>query len=138
MEFNYRPKPSEKLKSDYSRRKKQNNSLFPEFADFEIWYNNQERVCYYCGIKEEEVQEIVVRGILTSNRFPQNGQLGQGRSRGMWLEVDRIAPKGSYSNDNCVLCCYFCNNDKSDIFHGDDYKLFSSNRAGFLRQKLNQ
>jgi len=72
-------------------------------------------------------------GILTSNRFPQQGKLGRGQSRGVWLEVDRIKPKESYSPENCVLARYFCNNDKSDVFHGNDYKVFMADRVGYLR-----
>ncbi len=54
----------------------------------------------------------------------------------MWLEVDRIKPKDAYSEKNCVLACYFCNNDKSDVFDGEDYKLFFQNRFKFLTQLL--
>lgn len=71
--------------------------------------------------------------ILTSNRFPQQGKLGRGQSRGVWLEVDRLIPKGNYSPENCVLACYFCNNDKSDVFHGNDYKAYITDTVGYLR-----
>jgi hypothetical protein len=133
MNFEYRPKPSQKLKADFSRRKLIGTNSFHDFEEFQKWYNEQEKTCHYCGLKEEECQEIVITGMLTSRRFPQDGLLGRGQSRGMWLEVDRFNPKESYSASNCVLCCYFCNNDKSDIFHGKDYKQFQTNRAEFLR-----
>jgi hypothetical protein len=83
------------------------------------------------------MQEISMTGILTSKRFPQNGIIGQGTNRAVWLEIDRIAPNGLYSRDNCVLCCYFCNNDKSDVFRGDVYATFFQNRVAYLRQLLN-
>lgn len=134
----YIPKPIDKLKANFSKRKSAGLNSFNDFEDFLDWYSNQEKSCYYCGIKEEEVQEIVMRGILKSSRFPQNGKIGRGQSRGVWLEVDRLKPKENYSQRNCVLACYFCNNDKSDIFHGNDYKTFKSDRLGYLRELLNK
>lgn len=133
----YKPKPIENLKSNFSQRKSNGLNSFDNFEDFHSWYNEQNKKCYYCGLKEEEIQEIVMNGILKSNRFPQNGIIGRGQSRGVWLEVDRLEPKENYSRKNCVLCCYFCNNDKSDVFHGDDYKKFMENRVEYLRQKIN-
>jgi hypothetical protein len=133
QKFCYVVKPKEKLKSNFNERKRKNLNGFTDFEDFYNWFVSQNKKCYYCGIKENEVQQIVVQGLLTSNRFPLNGKIIQGRSRGMWLEVDRIHPKEKYSRDNAVLCCYFCNNDKSDVFHGLEYKKFFQNRAGYLR-----
>jgi len=136
MYANYTPKPLDKLKANYFSREHNVQSSFKDFQDFHDWYNRQEKVCFYCGLKEEESQEIVMTGILTSNRFPQNGISGRGQGRGIWLEVDRLKPKKNYSRDNCVLCCYFCNNDKSDVFHGLEYKKFLKNRLEYLKQLI--
>jgi hypothetical protein len=133
----YKTKPIDKLKSNFSQRKNKGLNSFDDFKDFHDWYSKQDKDCHYCGIKEAEMQEIVMTGILTSNRFPQNGIIGRGQSRGVWLEVDRLQPKENYSRKNCVLSCYFCNNDKSDVFEGNDYKEFMENRVEFLRRKLN-
>tara|TARA_R110000868_G_scaffold308075_2_gene569691 strand:+ start:516 stop:926 length:411 start_codon:yes stop_codon:yes gene_type:complete len=136
MSFKYQEKPLTKLKQNYSSRKKHNG--FESFDDFLDWYNTQTKACHYCGVSEHDCQEIVMTGLLTSNRFPQNGVLGRGQSRGVWLEVDRLKPKGKYSRENAVLCCYFCNNDKSDVFDGDDYFQFMQNRHEFLKRILNK
>lgn len=133
----YKTKPIDKLKSNFSQRKGKGLNSFDDFEDFHAWYSKQDKVCHYCGIREAEMQEIVMTGVLTSNRFPQNGIIGRGQSRGVWLEVDRLQPKENYSRNNCVLSCYFCNNDKSDVFEGNDYKEFMENRVEFLRRKLN-
>lgn len=133
----YIPKPIEKLKSNFSQRKQMGLNSFDNFEDFLNWYNEQKKECYYCGLKEQEMQEIVMKGLLKSNRFPQNGIIGRGQSRGVWLEVDRLKPKEKYSRENCVLCCYFCNNDKSDVFEGYEYKKFMDNRVEYLGQKIN-
>ena len=137
MRFDYSQKPENKLKADYFRRKKIEKDAFGNFESFLKWYNQQEKVCHYCGLSEAESQEIVTTSLLTSNRFPKDGKSGRGQGRGMWLEVDRIKPKESYSIENCVLACYFCNNDKSDVFDGEEYKKFQSNRTDYLKELIN-
>lgn len=137
MPFVYQPKKIQQLKNTYSRRVREGVNGFDSFDDFHIWYQEQDLVCNYCGLTESESQEISMTGILTSNRFPQNGIVGQGTSRAVWLEVDRLTPNGLYSRDNSVMCCYFCNNDKSDVFGGNEYTNFFQNRVQYLRQLLN-
>ena len=136
MSFQYKPKSINQLKESYNRRKREGLNGFESFDDFFNWYNSKDLICHYCGLKEVESQELSIKGILTSNRFPKNGIIGQGKSRAVWLEVDRINPNGSYSRQNSVLCCYFCNNDKSDVFSGEMYSQFFENRVEFLRKLL--
>ncbi len=138
MPFEHQPKTIKQLKESFNRRIRSGVNGFIDLDDFLNWYNNQNLSCFYCGLTEAESQEISMRGILRSSRFPQNGTIGQGKSRGVWLEVDRINPIGSYSRENCVLCCYYCNNDKSDVFSGEMYSQFFQNRVAFLRQLLNE
>jgi len=136
MEFQYLPKSEKQLKNNFTERVRKGHNGFDSYQDFLSWYNSQEKICHYCKITELESQEIVMTGVLTSNRFPQKGIIGQGTCRGVWLEVDRLDPKGKYSRENSVLCCYFCNNDKSDIFNDQDYMKFRHNRSEFLKEKL--
>lgn len=138
MKYTCEPKPIKKLQADFSRRKQNKLNSFKDFDDFLEWYNDQTKECFYCGLKEKESQEIVYKGLLKSNRFPLGGRFARGKSRGMWLEVDRLEPKQKYSRKNCVLCCYFCNNDKSDVFHGEEYRKFMNDRIGYLRSLLNK
>ena len=91
-DFIYRQKTPEQLKANYNSRIKKDLNAFTSFEDFLTWYYNEEKICHYCGLSETQSQKIVVTGLLTSNRFPQNGLTGQGQARGMWLEVDRIKP----------------------------------------------
>jgi hypothetical protein len=93
QDFTYRQKTNEQLKANYNSRIKKELNAFNSFEDFLTWYKKEKKVCHYCGLTELQSQEIVIKGLLTSNRFPQNGQTGQGQARGMWLEVDRIKPK---------------------------------------------
>jgi len=137
MPFIYKPRTDKQLRSGYNRRAKLGLNGFDDFEDFLDWFNKQELVCHYCGLTEIESQEISMKGILTSNRFPKNGAVMRGKNRAVWLEIDRYSSEKLYSRDNCVICCYFCNNDKSDVFSGDDYIKFHQNRLAFLKQILN-
>lgn len=138
MPFIYRAKHLNQLHSWYAQRVTKKNIGFTSFDTFLAWYDNQEKVCHYCKLSEVDCQEISIRGLLKSKRFPKNGIPGQGTSRGVWLEIDRVNPYLAYTEENCVLCCYFCNNDKSDVFHGDQYIEFIRDRKGFLMKLLNQ
>lgn len=121
-----------KLKSDYQRRLKNNLNDFEDFDTFKIWYLTQDKKCSYCNISEEDVRFIVMNGVLKSKRFPENGVLKRGKARGYYLEVDRKDSNLKYSSTNCVLACYFCNNDKSDVFDFESYTPFFQNRKSFL------
>ena len=130
--FVYQSKTKTQLKNWYNGKIKEKVD-FIDFEDFYKWYNKQKKECHYCSLTEEESQKIVMLGILKSNRFPLNGKITRGRARGVWLEIDRKNPKGKYSQNNCVLSCYFCNNDKSDVFNEAEYKNFIKDRREYLR-----
>lgn len=89
-------------------------------ASLEGWLitqmQKQEGKCYYCETKQEDILRFIEAGLLKSKRFV---------TRGKNLEVERLDSQGnSYSPENCVLVCYFCNNDKSDVVSEADYKKF--------------
>ena len=107
---------------------KRSNALFsnkkgkPEFAAFAragkraffTWYRKQKRKCHYCETEEKTLTELFEAGVLATKRF-----------RGRSLELERRDAKGNqYSEENCVLACYFCNNHKSDIISEEDHRLY--------------
>ncbi len=108
-----------------------NKKVFGTLKEFYEWYTN-ESICYYCETPQSIVSQIVRQGLLKSERFPKNGVVSAGRARGLFLEVDRKDPTKGYTRNNCVACCYFCNNDKSDIFNAVEYKKFFENRSKYL------
>lgn len=145
MRREYKEKEPKQLRAWFSNKKssKPDSIGFESSDDFIDGYSSIEKKCYYCGISEQESREIVLKGLLTSKRFPFNGDnIQPGRNRGIWLEIDRKNPNGLYSKENCVLSCYFCNNDKSDVFDSEQYRAFndidrSNNpRCAFLRKLL--
>ncbi len=138
MSWTYREKTDKQLKGWYNDKVKKDRNGFNGFEDFRSWYNEnvRDKQCYYCGLSERESQRIVHDGLLTSKRFPLGGVLRQGVNRGYWLEVDKKNPKGNYSHENCVPSCYFCNNDKSDVFTDVQYREFVKDRPTFLKNLL--
>jgi hypothetical protein len=121
----------------YNSKVKKKQVEIMTFEIFHAWYLKNANTCHYCNLTAQESQKIVKTGLLKSKRFPQHGIVGRGTSRGMWMEIDRYDPKGNYEIGNIVPACYFCNNDKSDVFTGDQYKKFIKDRIGFLRNLFN-
>jgi hypothetical protein len=137
MSWTYKKKPEEQLKNWYIGKVRNLLSGFIDFEDFKDWYEKKEKKCFYCGLTEEESQRIVHDGLLRSKRFPFNGEFSQGVNRAYWLEIDRKNPNDNiYSREKCELSCYFCNNDKSDVFTAEEYKNFLTDRIGFIRGLL--
>jgi hypothetical protein len=136
MSWTYLEKADKQLKNWYNEKARKNQSGFDSVEDFLEWYkeNVSNGNCFYCGVTEREIQLIVHNGNLTSKRFPQDGKFLQGVNRGYWLEIDRKNPQGIYSKENSVPCCYFCNNDKSDVFTAEQYMEFIKDRASFLKK----
>jgi hypothetical protein len=69
------------------------NLTMQEFT--ELIFNN----CNYCG--REPFNELK-RSKTKKLQIKYNG-------------IDRVIHKGSYSKDNCVTCCYYCNHAKLDL-----------------------
>lgn len=84
---------------------------FPEFYD---WYKKLDKRCYYCGIAEEEIGLLLKKGKIFTKRL---------KTRGRRLELDRKEPNKPYDDlKNLVLCCYWCNNAKTDEFTVMEFK----------------
>lgn len=99
---------------------------FRSKEDFVKWYLEklaaQNYCCYYCETSIFTIRELIEKEKLKARRT------GYG-SRGPVLEIDKKVNSEGYNRDNCVLSCYYCNNDKSSIFNGDEYKThFGANR----------
>jgi 5-methylcytosine-specific restriction endonuclease McrA len=92
-------------------RKKYFKVSFPEFYD---WYIDLDKKCYYCGITEENIKKLIDNKLIGTKRLS---------TRGRSLELEREKPEEPYDNtDNLVLCCYWCNNAKSDEFSEEEFK----------------
>jgi len=98
---------------------------FNGFKNFYNWYINEEQTCCYCGITEQSLQAIKDNGWATK------------RHRGSKLEVERVdTNSNNYSEDNCALACYFCNNHKSDVITKDDFSTYFKEPMKLYLEKL--
>jgi hypothetical protein len=145
-------KEDKRLSNLYYSLKQRGDRKFSK-TEFFTWYNKYLKLgCFYCGLEIQSQIRLINSGKFSSNRFfnnkyeSKNGVEKYG-TRGKSLEVDRKDPKGAYSVDNCVLCCYFCNNDKSDVFSAEQYIIFiganlknkkNNPRYKYLMSLLNQ
>ena len=112
--------------------KKGANFEFENFSDFYKWYlaqyEKQNGCCYYCKTEESVLFELFTKRYTSTKRT----------NRGKHLEVERRDSKSNkYNKDNCVLACYFCNNDKSDIFSEAEYFEYLKDRKQFFHRQLN-
>lgn len=104
---------------------------FANFDEFYNWYlqqyEKQKSCCYYCKTEESILAELFEKKY-TSVKRP---------NRGKHLEVERRdSISNKYTKDNCVLACYFCNNDKSDIFTESEYFEYLKERKLFFIKQL--
>lgn len=108
----------ERLSSYYNANKKK-LELFESEEIFKNWYLHElyfyENKCRYCNTSILDIREL-----LNANLIKGRGVRGAG-IRGHNLEIDRMNPGIEYSEANCVLACYYCNNDKSNTFSYDVY-----------------
>lgn len=104
---------------------------FKNIYAFYKWYMSQDKVCCYCGVKEEDLKKYFHK---------DNEQYQSARQRGKRLEIERVvtAPKEKnvYSASNCKLACYICNNAKSDFISAKDFKSIAKGINTFWNEIL--
>lgn len=108
---------------------------FPTKDSFVDWYSKQIQSqhyrCYYCETSILDIKSLIKKGKLKTRKTRYS-------VRGPVLEIDRKINDKGYSPGNCVLSCYYCNNDKSYITDADDYKMnFGENRRKYFYKLLN-
>ena len=85
--------------------------------------------CSYCGISLAQIEEL-----------GKNGKLNNKRSdtRGYTLEIDRKLPNLEYSEENCCMACYWCNNAKTDEFSPKEFKPIAEGIRKAWNERLKQ
>jgi hypothetical protein len=116
-----------RIRSLYHNKVNLNGFSLKPFNRFYKWYKNQHNIqngkCYYCNSDEQIIATLLEKKFQYRKRT----------TRGKHLEVERRDSKDNlYTEENCVLACYFCNNDKSDIFSDEEYLEYLKDRKGFF------
>jgi len=75
--------------------------------------DNNKRKCKYCGITEEQIQQLLDKNSFKTKRI---------YTRGKSIEIDQRNPNDGYNRDNINLVCYWCNNAKTDEFTAKEFK----------------
>jgi 5-methylcytosine-specific restriction endonuclease McrA len=86
------------------------SKVFPR-KDFDQMLE-QEQQCEYCHITKEQIDDLIDKEKLYKKHI----------TRGWSLEIDRKEPNHEYTKDNCVWCCYWCNNAKTDEFSYNEFE----------------
>lgn len=106
------------------------NLSIEKFKEFYGPDNDQKhRKCHYCGIDEEKINLLIKNEMITTKRL---------YSRGKKLEVDKKEPDGEYSKENIILCCYWCNNAKTDEFTETEFKIIAEKIREVWQKRLDK
>jgi hypothetical protein len=79
--------------------------------EFENLVCKKENHCQYCKITIEDIEKLA-----------ENRKIFKKNFRGWSLEIDRKDSNLEYTQDNCVVACYWCNNAKTDEFTFEEFK----------------
>ncbi|NPV00452.1 MAG: hypothetical protein HPY53_03620 [Brevinematales bacterium] len=99
-----------------------NNTLykiFKEYFEKLITIDEFEEICkpdacYYCGITRKNLDSLLDSFLIFKDMWKQG--------KGWNFEVDRT--NYEYKKGEIVLCCYWCNNAKTDEFSAEEFKEF--------------
>jgi hypothetical protein len=83
------------------------------YLDYNIEQNEGKIKCCYCGVEEKQLHKYF-------DNLP-NGTKNS-RGRGKKLEIERKDSTEDYSDGNCALACYVCNNAKSDFLNKENFR----------------
>lgn len=130
----------DKVYKKYSNKKtssKEGVFKFNSFSEFLTWYKEQPISCCYCGVEEKYLEEYFSKNTFQYYRNEDD----KARQRGQSLELERVvtAPKDKnvYSEENCTLSCYICNNAKSDFISAKDFRPIAKGINEFWKKILN-
>jgi hypothetical protein len=111
--------------SSLQSRVKYNLKDYWDRGKFIDWYITKKKKCCYCGCTEDEL-----------TAFYKSDDSKRKRTRGQNLEIERKEDK-EYSDDNCDLACYWCNNAKSDVFTVQEFEPIGKTIGNAIKARIN-
>ena len=95
------------------------HNKFEQMLEAEQWF--------YCDTNLKEFAQL-----------RQNKQLYKKQLTRGWdsLEIDRKSPNLEYTADNTVMCCYWCNNAKTDEYSADEFKIIANGIRKVWQERL--
>lgn len=86
---------------------------------------NETASCYYCGTTKEQFDKLY-----------HAHKIFKKTARGFNFEIDRKEPNKEYTESNCVMTCYWCNNAKTDEFNAEEFKPFGAVIGKILKNRI--
>lgn len=112
-------------KEKISINSKNKQKGFESIMSFCDWWmncwNKQAGACIYCETKFSDLDKVIESGKL------KQSVRGNRIRGGRFPEIERINSEDKsnvYSSENCALVCYYCNNDKSNVYINEHYKKY--------------
>lgn len=97
--------------------------IFPKEELIDMVVHSNE--CYYCKVTKEEIDQLT-----------KEGKVRTKRERGFKFEIDRLNPNKEYTKENCRMCCYWCNNAKTDEFTADEFMEIAKGISQIWKDRL--
>ena len=114
IEYKYRKNISEEYLTFYDTLKKSYEDIFKNtFPKDKFDKMIKSKKCSYCGISEADISFLGEEGNLYNKRS---------ETRGYTLEIDRKEANDEYTEKNCCMSCYWCNNAKTDEFSVKEFE----------------
>ena len=106
------------------------NDYLEQFKDrypFEIFEKHSRAdTCDYCKITIETINQLANNKKIFKKTY----------QRGYTMEIDRRKPNLEYTTENCVPCCYWCNNAKTDEFTDEEFIPIAAEIRKALEKRL--
>lgn len=81
--------------------------------------------CYYCGITEAQILELIEKNRLFENHF-----------RSIKLKISRKNPNLEYTAANCIKSCYWCNHAKNNEFSEEEFLEVGKSISSIWKNRL--
>ena len=125
----------ERVKLLYTKKKHQKG--FKNKDGLAKWFTDalkkQDFTCHYCETSIFDIKKLIDNDLLKTRKVNKKGRRGPN----LEIECKENSLINKYSPENCVLACYYCNNDKSYIFEHSEYKIsFGAFRKTYFAKLL--
>ena len=136
MKQEYIANERKRIKNLFNRKK---HTGFTDCKALGSWFEktirNQDYKCYYCSTSIFDIQKLIKTKVIKERKIRYG-------CRGKNFEIDKINNDKGYTQNNCVLCCYYCNNDKSNTIDGVIYKEYFGDKRKdsflkLIKEKVN-
>lgn len=84
------------------------------------------KTCEYCKISLDTITKLANIEKIFKKTY----------QRGYTMEIDRKKPNLEYTKENCVPCCYWCNNAKTDEFDDKEFEPIAKEIRKALENRL--